>query len=234
MRFAHLHDWNLPPAEARRLQAELAVRVDTKRPLGPRETVAAADVSYDKFSPVLFAAVVVGRAGSIIERVGVSAPASFPYVPGLLSFRESPAILHAFAKLETRPDAILCDGQGIAHPRRLGVACHLGLWLGIPTVGCAKSLLCGEYDDPGPRRGDRSPLIHRGEQVGWVLRTRDRVSPLFVSPGHLCDLDSAAELVLAETSRYRLPELTRQAHNHVNDLRRAGGSAGVDRLPGFD
>jgi deoxyribonuclease V len=139
----------------------------------------------------------------------------------LLSFREAPALLDVFARLKTRPDVILCDGQGIAHPRRLGIASHLGLWLGLPTVGCAKSRLCGTYDEPGPQRGDRSPLIYRGEVVGAVVRTRARIKPLFVSPGHLCDPDGAVQLVLELTGRYRLPEPARMAHKYVNDLRRA-------------
>jgi deoxyribonuclease V len=220
MEFPRLHDWNLSPAEARELQAELASRVDVNRRLESCSTVAAADVSYDKFSPVLFAAVVVWRDGEIIEKVGVEAPARFPYIPGLLSFREAPALLEAFEKLETRPDAVLCDGQGIAHPRRLGIASHLGLWLGVPTIGCAKSRLCGTYDEPGPLRGERSPLVYRGEAIGDVLRTRSRVSPLFISPGHLCDRQGAVDLVLATCGKYRLPEPARQAHDYVNELRR--------------
>jgi deoxyribonuclease V len=220
-----LHRWDLDAAEARALQAELAGRVDTRTPLGHWRTLAAADVSYNRFSPVLYAAAVVVRAGSgeVIERVGVAAPADFPYVPGLLSFREAPALILAFSRLSTRPDVVLCDGQGIAHPRRLGIASHLGLWLGLPTVGCAKSRLCGDYEEPGPDRGDRSPLVHRGEVVGAVVRTRARVKPLFVSPGHLCDLEGAVRLVLELTGRYRLPEPARLAHEYVNEVWRRDG-----------
>jgi deoxyribonuclease V len=224
VQFPKLHNWDLSPSEARALQLDLGGQVDATRPLGPCRTVAAADVSFDKFSPILYAVVVVMRENKILERVGREAPARFPYIPGLLSFREAPALLECFACLQTVPDAVLCDGQGIAHPRRLGIASHLGLWLGIPTVGCAKSLLCGEYDEPGPRRGDRSPLVHRGEVVGDVLRTRDRVSPVFVSPGHLCDGEGAVALVMATTGKYRLPEPARRAHVEVNDLRRSAGA----------
>ena len=135
--------------------------------------------------------VVEAETFEVIERVGLAAPAKFPYVPGLLSFREAPALLEAFDRLKTRPDVVLCDGQGIAHPRRLGIASHLGLWLDLPTVGCAKSRLCGKYDEPGPDRGDRSPLVDKGEVIGAVLRTRAEVAPLFVSPGHRCDLEGA-------------------------------------------
>jgi len=220
------HPWDLDPARARSLQAELAAAVDSTSPLGPWETLAAADVSFDRGGDTLFAAVVVVEAGTfaVIERAGVASPATFPYVPGLLSFREAPALLEAFAKLKTRPDVVLCDGQGIAHPRRLGIASHLGLWLDLPTVGCAKSRLCGKYDEPGPSRGDRSPLIDKGDVVGAVLRTRDRVAPLFVSPGHRCDIEGAVGLVLATTRKLRLPVPTRLAHDYVNEIRRAAGS----------
>jgi deoxyribonuclease V len=116
---------------------------------------------------------------------------------------------------------VLCDGQGFAHPRRMGLACHLGLWLGLPTIGCAKSRLCGTYDDPGPERGARSPLVDKGEVVGAVVRTRSRVKPLFVSPGHLCDLEGAVAVTLANLDKLRLPVPARMAHLYVNEIRRA-------------
>jgi deoxyribonuclease V len=217
-----LHPWDLPPAEARALQRELAARVIADRPLGSYQLVGGADVSFNKYSPTLFAAVVVLRADTLelVDQAGVVAEATFPYVPGLLSFREAPPVLEAFEKLSTRPDVLLCDGQGIAHPRRLGLAAHLGLWLGIPTVGCAKSHLFGDFDEPGPDRGDWSPLTDHGETIGAVLRTRDRVNPLFVSPGHLCDLSGTIAAVLNAARRYRLPTTTRMAHDLVNEMRR--------------
>ena len=220
------HSWDLTPAEARTLQADLASAVDTTTPLKPWRTLAAADVSFDRGGEFLFAAVVVVEAGTfeVIERAGLASPAKFPYVPGLLSFREAPALLEAFDRLRTRPDVVLCDGQGIAHPRRLGIASHLGLWLDIPTVGCAKSLLCGKYAEPGPDRGDRSPLVDKGEIIGAVLRTRAKVAPLFISPGHRCDLESAVGLVLATTRKLRLPIPARMAHEYVNEIRRAANS----------
>lgn len=217
------HRWDITPTEARALQAELAGKVDTTSPLPDWKTLAAADVSFDRGSDVLFAAVVVVQAETFepIEKVGLAAPANFPYVPGLLSFREAPALLEAFDRLKTTPDIVLCDGQGIAHPRRLGIASHLGLRLGLPTVGCAKSLLCGHYDEPGPNRGDRSPLIYKGQTIGAVLRTRAKVTPLFVSPGHRCDMAGAVSLVLETTRKYRLPIPSRLAHDFVNEVRRA-------------
>jgi deoxyribonuclease V len=162
------------------------------------------------------------------KTLGVTRPArphsdecNVPYIPGLLSFRELPCILAAFRKLRVRPDAVLCDGHGLAHPRRLGIACLLGLWLAVPTVGCAKSRLLGTYDEPALERGSLSPLWDHGEQVGVVLRTRTRVKPVFVSPGHLCDHASAVRLTLAAATQYRLPEPARLAHQCVSALRRA-------------
>jgi deoxyribonuclease V len=220
-----VHRWDIDAAAARELQRQLAERVITDRPLSPYETVGGADVSYNKWSSTLYAAVVVLRADTleVIDRSGVVAEATFPYVPGLLSFREAPPVIEAFEKLSVRPEILICDGQGIAHPRRLGLAAHLGIWLEIPTIGCAKSRLFGDYEEPGPARGDWSPLTDGDETIGAVLRTRDRVKPLFVSPGHLCDLPSAIAAVLAATRRYRQPVTTQMAHGYVNEMRLRGG-----------
>ena len=217
-----LHEWPRTTTEAVALQKAFAAQVNTTVPLKSYATLAACDVSFNKFDPWLYASVVAFDRATrqVVETAGIVKPASFPYVPGLLSFREAPAVLNAFDQLKRRPDVILCDGQGIAHPRRFGLACHLGLWLGLPTIGCAKSRLCGIHDEPGPNRGDRVPLIDKGEIIGVVLRTRSRVKPLYVSPGHLCDLESAAEAVLSATSRFRLPDASRFAHDEVNRLRR--------------
>jgi deoxyribonuclease V len=228
MKLVHRHDWDLTPAAARDLQRKLAAEVIGHGPLdipGILEggLVAAVDASFDRGGTEISAAVVIVRMPTfeVVERVGVSEPLTFPYVPGLLSFREAPSVLSAFGRISTVPDVVLCDGQGTAHPRRLGIACHLGLWLNLPTVGCGKSRLCGEFVEPGPRRGDRSPLVDKGETIGAVVRTRDRVSPLFVSPGHLCDLDDAVALVMGTTGKLRLPTPTRMAHDYVNEVRRA-------------
>ena len=225
MEFPERHTWDLTTADARRLQESLAGLIDTSAKLGAYRTIAGADVSYNKFDPRLFAAVVVidAETHEVIERVGVRAQAQFPYVPGLLSFREAPAVLEAFRRLQTRPDVVLYDGQGFAHPRRIGIASHLGLWLGVPTIGCAKSWLCGEYEEPGPNRGDYTPLLDQGETIGAVVRTRTRVKPLYISSGHLCDLESAIAVVLANANRYRLPMATRLSHVEVNAIRQAAG-----------
>ncbi|MCX7950273.1 MAG: endonuclease V, partial [Treponemataceae bacterium] len=150
--------------------------------------------------------------------------ANFPYIPGLLSFREGPVILSAFEELTIRPDVIIFDGQGIAHPRGLGLASHLGILLDIPSIGCAKTALVGTWDEPPDRPGSFSPLIYGGQVVGDVLRTKERVRPVFVSPGHKVGRHAAREIVLACIRGYRLPEPTRQAHLEVNMLRRKEGT----------
>ncbi|MCP5368380.1 MAG: deoxyribonuclease V [Hyphomicrobiales bacterium] len=210
---ATLPDWPATPREAVAVQRRLAARVERADRHGPIATVAGVDVGYDKRRGVARAAAVVlsfpdleERARAVVER-----PVDFPYVPGLLSFREVPAALDVLAALPLRPDLVLCDGQGIAHPRRFGLACHLGLVADLPTVGVAKSRLVGTFDAPGPGRGDRAPLMDRGEVIGAVLRTRAGVSPLFVSIGHRVSLDRAVDFVLACAPRYRLPETTRLA-----------------------
>lgn len=217
-----LHPWDLTPVEAVALQRDLAGRVEVRTPLTDCRLVAGADVSYNRFSSDFWAGVVVLRFPdlTVVEKQGARRESPFPYIPGLLSFREAPALLEAFARVQAEPDVILFDGQGIAHPRRLGIASHMGLFLDKPCVGCAKSLLTGKYKDPGLKAGSVAPLTDAGEVVGQVVRTKDRVKPLFISAGHKIDLPSAVRLVLASTAGYRLPEPTRQAHLHVNELRR--------------
>jgi deoxyribonuclease V len=217
-----LHEWNVTTREARELQEALVGKIVTTGTLGDWNTLAAADISFTRRSPTLYAVVIVLERDTlnVIERVGIAAPAAFPYVPGLLTFREGPAVIEAFRRLKTSPDIVLIDGHGIAHPRHMGIAAHIGLWLDRPTVGCAKSRLCGTFDPPGPNRGDRSPLLYKDEVIGTVLRTKDRVSPLFVSPGHLCDMESCIDLVLSLSGKYRLPGPTRMAHDYVNQVRR--------------
>jgi deoxyribonuclease V len=192
--------------------------------------VAGADVSYDRGSPDhdLYAAVVVLDVESlrVVEVAAVRARARFPYVPGYLSFREIPPLLDAFAKLEAVPDLIVCDGQGRAHPRRFGLACHLGVLLDRPTFGCAKSRLIGEYREPGPRRGAHTRLRDGREVIGEVVRTRSFVKPVFVSVGHRISLETARRIALRLAPRYRLPEPVRAAHREVNRLRRLAALGG--------
>jgi deoxyribonuclease V len=219
-----LHAWDLDQAAAVALQKRLAARVDTSTPVGDVQRVAGADVSYNRFSPIFYAVVLVldARDWSVVEEQSAVGESPFPYIPGLLSFREAPVLLEAFAKVQRRPDVVMVDGQGIAHPRRLGIASHLGLWLDVPTIGCGKTRLTGRYDEPGPNAGDTSPLLDRGEVIGSVVRTKARTNPLFVSPGHKIDLASSVRLVLEACRGYRLPEPTRLAHLHVNEVRRRG------------
>jgi deoxyribonuclease V len=222
MKVRKLHPWDVSPAEAIRIQEALRRRLDLGEARRPTETVAGVDVSYDTRTPTVYAAVVLMRLDDheILETATATRPATFPYIPGLLSFREAPAVLQAVTRLTRRPDCLLCDGQGIAHPRRFGLACHLGLLLDLPSIGCAKSVLVGEYQEPPEKRGGFRMLIDRGERVGIILRTRDGVEPVYVSPGYRMSTQQAREIVLKATGRYRVPEPTRQAHLLVNRLRR--------------
>src|SRR5208337_5313389 len=178
--------WDLTPREAIRLQKSLRERVELQDRFGDVRHVAGADMAFDPETEVAFAGVIVYRLPGLeeVERRMARRKLRFPYVPGLLSFRESPVLLAAFARLRVEPDVILIDGHGTAHPRRFGIACHLGLLLDAPTIGCAKSILVGEAAEPGWKAGCTSALIDKGEQVGVVLRTRDKVRPIYVTTGH--------------------------------------------------
>jgi deoxyribonuclease V len=222
MKVEGLHDLQLSPAEARRLQGELASRVEVGPPLdlGAVRYVAGADVSTEGDRAYATVAVLSFPELAVVEVQGYEAPLTFPYVPGLLAFREIPSVAGALEKIEAPVDAVIFDAQGLAHGRRMGLASHLGLFLEVPSVGCAKSRLVGSFEEPGLEKGSAADLLHRGEVIGRVVRTRDKVSPVFVSVGNRIDLGSAVELVLACCTRYRLPEPTRQAHNAANRLRR--------------
>jgi deoxyribonuclease V len=222
--YEQLHEWDLTPREAIELQKSLRERVRLAAPRKRIELIAGADISFNKFEPIVYAGIVVLRLPSldVVEEAGVVSETRFPYVPGLLSFRETPSVLAAWSKLKTEPEAIVLDGQGIAHPRRFGIASHLGLLTKRPALGCAKSILVGRHEELGEERGSRAPLVDpkRGDMVGYALRTKRRVQPVYVSPGHLIDFDSAVELMLACDGGYRVPEPTRRAHLLVNALRR--------------
>jgi deoxyribonuclease V len=228
MKIPELHRWDLTPKEAVALQKELAGRVDVTTPLGSFTTVAGADISYNRYSPVFYACVVVLKLPdlTVVEERTAVRESTFPYVPGLLSFREAPALLDAFRQLRRKPDVVMIDGQGYAHPRRIGIASHVGLWLGLPTVGCAKTRLAGDFDEPGPAPGEWSPLVNRDEVIGAALRNKARTAPLFVSPGHHCDLKGAIEAVRVTTRCRRIPEPTRLAHERVNAFRRRSQAGG--------
>jgi len=198
----------MTPAEARALQERLRGRVIRRGSVRPR-LVAGVDVS-EKDGRARGAIVVV-RGREVVEEVTSDVPLTFPYVPGLLSFRELPALLAAWAKLTTRPDLVIVDGAGYAHPRRFGLACHLGILVGLPTIGCAKSRLIGEYDEPARRRGSWSPLVDRGETIGAALRTQDGRNVVYVSVGHRVSLAASIRVILGCAPRYRLPDPQRYA-----------------------
>ena len=215
MRLHPRHSWSLAPREAVALQEQLRSEVISDRPIDLEaiSLVAGVDVSVKENRSQ--AAVVVATYPDFepVETVLAEAPTPFPYIPGLLSFREGPVLVEAFEKLKAEPDVFLFDGMGIAHPRRIGIASHLGLWLDRPTIGCGKTLLTGRYKDLAQEKGSEAPLRDRGETIGVALRTRTGKNPMFISPGHLADIPSAAELVLRCSPRFRLPEPIRLAHN---------------------
>jgi deoxyribonuclease V len=209
------------PTQAVELQKQLrqAVRIEPL-PHEPR-WIAGADISYQRFSKVAHAAFIVLDAKTLrpVATSHAVAEMPFPYIPGLLSFREIPPLLEAWEKLKFTPDVLVVDGQGIAHPRRLGIASHLGLILDIPTIGCGKSRLIGRFENPGDQPGNFAPLIDRGEVIGAVLRTKLKTNPIFVSPGHRVTLEDSLRILISCVRGYRIPEPTRQAHLLVNRFR---------------
>ncbi|MCM2357058.1 MAG: deoxyribonuclease V [Geobacteraceae bacterium] len=213
-------EWPKTIAEARRFQESLSAKVTLSRLRTAVKTVAGVDAAYSGDKTVAAVALYDLKTLSCIEESHHVEATRFPYVPGYLSFREGPAMLAAIAALHEKPDIILVDGQGIAHPRRLGIASFLGVLLGMPAIGCAKSRLVGEYLEPPAGRGEWSALYYNGETVGAVLRSRERVKPLFVSPGHLVTLAESLELVLRCCPRYRLPEPIRHADALSKRLKR--------------
>lgn len=211
------HPWDVTPREARAIQEALRHRVVTRGslPARARRRLAGVDVGFEAGGAVTRAAVVVldGATLAVVDRALARRPTTFPYVPGLLSFREIPAILEALDALTAAPQVLLCDGQGIAHPRRFGLAAHLGVLTGIPSIGVAKTRLVGEHGPVPEGRGEWCALEHEGERIGAVLRTRPGVKPVYVSVGHRVGLAAAIRVVMSVTTRYRLPETTRAAHH---------------------
>jgi deoxyribonuclease V len=224
MNITHLHDWNITPAQAIQLQKEMAAQVIYDRPINidAVQLVAGVDVSVKENTS--HAAIVVLKFPELIpvETVTATMPTPFPYIPGLLSFREGPVLEEALSQLQREPDVFIFDGMGRAHPRRIGIATHMGLWLGRPTIGCGKTLLTGKYVEPGNERGDYADLIDRKEVIGAILRTRANTKPVFISVGHLADLATSIDLVMRCTPKYRLPEPIRYAHNAAGDFTAPG------------
>lgn len=219
MQITPRHDWNLTPDAAIALQQSLRQEIITVDRLGEVKTVAGIDVGFEDGGSTTRAAAVVLSFPELQrqEQAIARRPTEFPYIPGLLSFREVPAVLDALAKLTITPDLLLCDGQGTAHPRRLGIACHIGLLVNLPAIGVGKSLLVGKHDDVPDVKGAWVPLVHRGETIGAVLRTRVGTKPLYISPGHRISLETAIDYVMRCTTKYRLPETTRAAHKLASE-----------------
>jgi deoxyribonuclease V len=218
------HAWNLSPAAAAEIQRRLARRVGRRPPRRPIRIIAGVDCAFSEDGTRCLAAAIAwcAETRSLLEERVVSRPLRFPYVPGLLSFREAPAALAALRALDTEPDLLMVDGHGIAHPRRFGIASHLGVLCGIPTVGVAKSRLCGEHVEPGAARGSRAALVDAGDRIGTVLRTREGTRPVYVSIGHAIDLATAERQVLRAGEGFRLPEPTRWADRAVARAKREG------------
>lgn len=222
MKIQSLHPWDLTPKKAVEIQKKLACKLQLLPFSKKISLVAGADISCSRNDPFLYAAVVVIDIATfkVIEIQYEVAEASFPYIPGLLGFRELPILCRAFEKIESKIDLVICDGQGIAHPRRMGLAAHLGLFLDISTIGCAKSRLVGNFEAPAQKQWAGSPLIYNSEEIGEVVRSRVGVKPLFVSPGHKMDVAGSIAIIKQCTTKYRLPEPTRLAHLYVNRLRK--------------
>ncbi len=211
----HRHDWNVTPPEAIALQKTLAAEVISNKPLDivSIKLVAGVDVSVKENVSQAAVVVLTYPDLQVIETVLTQQPTPFPYIPGLLTYREGPVLEAAFAKLQHEPDVFIFDGMGIMHPRRIGIASHMGVWLQKPTIGCGKTYFLGQYDEPPQERGAWSLLHDKGQVIGGVLRTRQGVKPVYISPGHLADLPTSLDLVMRCTPKYRLPEPIRQAHN---------------------
>ncbi len=215
-----MHAWSVTPEEAIAIQRRLAPLVRTEGiTLDQIHTVAGIDASYTDRARAAVVVLSFPRL-DVLDQTVAARETPFPYVPGLLSFREIPAVLDALEKLRVRPDVLMCDGQGIAHPRRLGLASHLGVYLDMPSVGCAKSRLVGRYAEPGPERGDQSPVYDHGELVAMAVRSKPRTKPLFVSVGNDISLETAVQLVMACVRGYRLPEPTRDADRLAEGAKR--------------
>jgi len=222
MKIKHLHNWNISAKKAAELQKSLSRQVQLGGFNKKLKTIAGIDCAFSggKKNIIACAVVLSAKTFEIIETAYAVQAVNFPYIPGLLSFREAPACLAAIEKLKTIPDCVIVDGQGIAHPRRLGIASHLGLFLDIPTIGCAKSRLIGDFKQPRLAKGSTSLLTDKGETIGSVVRTRNDVKPVFVSVGHKCRLCDAVRIVLDCCRRYRLPEPSRLAHQIVTRLKK--------------
>jgi len=229
MKPLRLHSWNVTPGEAIAIQEALRTRIRLRDTFAITDVIAGADMSID--GDWGYGGVITYTFPRLeeIERRSVRMKLTFPYVPGLLAFREAPVLLAALALLSTEPDLLLFDGQGIAHGRRMGIATHMGILLNKPTIGCAKSRLVGTFEEPGADRGCYEPLVHGGENVGAVLRTRKQVRPIFVSPGTGISLNTSINIVMRCLDGYRIPKPTREADHYVGSIKRKPRAPAVDQ-----
>lgn len=221
MEYRDLHPWDVTPRQALEIQKELCSQVQIVPLTRPVRYIAGADISFEKFTDEVYAGFVVidQQDLKIVAQASVVTKAKFPYIPGLFSFREAPPLLEAWQKLAFEPDLVVLDGQGLAHPRRFGLACHMGLLLDRPTIGCAKSILVGKFQDLAEMAGSTAPLIDKRETVGVALRTKHKVQPVYLSVGHQITLADAIKVMMSTVKGYRIPEPTRQAHLFVNQIR---------------
>jgi deoxyribonuclease V len=217
MDYQRLHPWDVTPKEAKKIQEDLREKLELHDAFNEIKVIAGADVAFDKSKNESYGGVIAYSFPELkeIERRGVKKEITFPYIPGLLSFREAPVLLEAFASLKTEPDVILFDGQGLAHFRRMGIATHMGILLGKPTIGCAKSRLIGSFEEPGEDAGCYSPLMDDEKAVGVVLRTKRRVKPIFVSQGNKISLNTCVDILLRCVDGYRIHKPTREADRYV-------------------
>lgn len=226
-----LNNWQVNPAEAVKIQQNLRKEIQIK----PLDTeiryIAGADISFERYSDIFYAGFIVLDYLTMKEVVHAVAKvtSTFPYIPGLLSFREIPALLEAWQQLPFRPDVVVLDGHGIAHPRRLGIAAHFGLWAEQPTIGCAKKLLTGVHGDLSPEAQAQSIIYDKEEAIGVAFRAKTNVNPVYISPGHLMDIPSAVDIISHCVTKYRIPEPTRKAHLLVNQARRGEIDLGVKK-----
>ena len=217
-----MHNWNVSPQEAIQIQQELRKQVKLEKLTRTVEYIGGADISFDKGADIAYAAIVILKLPTLIPVSHATAvcPLTFPYVPGLLSFREIPILAEAWKKLKLKPDVIMLDGHGIAHPRRFGIASHFGVLFDIPAIGCAKKRLVGTIDEPGNEPGNNTSIYDGDERIGTTLRTKRNVKPVFISPGHKISFEESIAVTIKCLTKYRIPAPTRQAHILVNKLRR--------------
>jgi len=222
----------IAPQKAKELQKELREKISLQCLPNSPKYVAGADISFDRGSDVLHAAIIILELDTLtpIARSLASDTTSFPYIPGLLAFREMPVLMKAWNQLEYKPDVLLLDGHGIAHPRRMGIATHFGIEVDHPTIGCAKNILTGTHGELGIKKGEKADLVDNDEKIGIVLRSRREVNPIYVSPGYNCSFGDAYEIVMQSLTTYKLPKTTRLAHQWANKLRRKEAEEGYQEL----